>query len=307
MANLFNTMLFSSGLPSAGKVLQLKAATTNVIKAYQTVTPTGTGTSGNSSFTASADCTTIIPVGAILTLGSDSYTVTSVSTVTIGVTPNLITSYAAQPIALDKVSQWSDLSGQGNHYTQGTTAVQPIYNPLIINSTRPGISFVGAHNLIAPSGLYSIPNGDNTLFTVAYRATESGSQAYVFALTKAGSARYHFRFAGTAGNTAFWNSNAAPGTEVTRTGGTSTIPLISTSQRSGTTLQLQINNGTAGTNSNANSEAGIDAGSLGSFLGTTAFLNGSIAEVILYNRALSAAENVQVCRILANEHAITIS
>lgn len=110
-----------------------------ITKSYGTLAQTtvgGSAQSGASSFTASSTMANAAPVGAMIRLnGTDVYTITSVSTTVVGVTPNLTTTYAGgSAIAVEGVSQINDKSVNARNATQATAANQPIYVPANRNS-----------------------------------------------------------------------------------------------------------------------------------------------------------------------------
>ena len=185
------------------------------------------------------------------------------------------------------VSQWNDKSGNNYHVTQGTGASQPGTGGSTLNGLNV-LTFDGGDHLVMPSGLYTIPNGDNATFAVAKITTEAATTQYLFSMTEAGSVRNYIRFSPTAGNILFHSAATNLG-GVSNTGNTNTNHQILTGYRSGTTLSMQVNGDTAATNSNGASEPGIDGATIGSLV-AGGFLTGQIAEIFIYSRAPSADE-----------------
>jgi hypothetical protein len=299
----------SNLIPYQGLTAWIDYSDVNTItKAYGNISQTGSGTSGTTTITASSTVANIVQIGMKIRIGgTDIYTVSNVVTTTITTVETLSATYTAgSALALDQISQVNDKSGLGNNYTQSTNSKKPVYTPSILNS-KPVAIFNGANVMAAPSGLFSLPNGGNTSFVVSKRNTETGAQQYITTLTAGGVARRHFRYAGTAGSIAFWNSNAAPGTEIAKTGNTNTNFNIIRGLRNGTTLTVAVNNGSAVSNTNGASASDVDGGYIGSLTDASSWLIGAVAEEIDYNRVLTAAEIIQVNRYLSAKYAITIS
>jgi hypothetical protein len=61
------------------------------------------------------------------TLGTDTYTIASISGTTITTVETLTSTYSAQTLHRGLVSQWNDKSGQGNNATQATQTNMPLY------------------------------------------------------------------------------------------------------------------------------------------------------------------------------------
>lgn len=204
------------------------------------------------------------------------------------------------------VSQWNDKSGNGNNATQGTGSAQPGTGAVTKNGKNV-LTFDGGDFLSLPSGLYSIPNGDNTIFYVSTCTDESADR---FILTMIGAANaerllcYSTSIAGVQGY-----RNVSTNNPVTRTGITKANYNIFTQFLSGTTQSISVNNGTAGTNtSGVNAVATI--ATIGAYKNsgfTGNYQLGNIAEIIIYNRALTAAEIIQVNRYLSNKWNISIT
>lgn len=185
------------------------------------------------------------------------------------------------------VSQWNDKSGNNYHLTQGTGASQPGTGSATQNGLNV-LTFDGGDHLNMPSGMFTIPNGDNASFAVAKINTEAATTQYLMSRTEAGSVRNYIRFSPTAGNILFHSAATNLG-GVSNTGNTNTNHQIISCYRSGTTQSIQVNGDTAATNANGASEPGIDAGTFGSLV-AGGFLTGQIAEYFEYNRAPSADE-----------------
>lgn len=216
----------------------------------------------------------------------------------------LVAWYDAATTSTGAVASWTDKSGNGNNATQGTGSAQPTCTANQLSGLNT-LLFDGGDSLTLPSGLYSLANGDNTCFVVSKRNTETGSAEYDWSLTEGGSVRHYSRFSATAGNNLYLNATVTTG-GVSISGGTNTSYQIKSMFKSSTTLSIQINNATATTNTNGANENGIDGGSIGALAGS-GFLTGGIGEIIMYNRALTAAEIVSINRYLSGKWGITIA
>lgn len=298
-------MVGSGSVPFlAGLQLFLDASdSTTITKTYQNLAATGSGTSGSNTITAASTEDSLVQAGEKLRIGgTDIYTVASVSTVTITTVETLTSTYIAAAMALDRVSQWNDKSGKGNNVTQGTAASQPVYNPAQLNG-KAVLSFDGNNTLVIPSALWTLTSGPSTTFIVTKRNTEGGTTRGVLALRISGTAYFLVAHDGTAGRIDFRN---AASTIINVDGNTNTNFNIVTARRSGATQGLSINNGAETTNASATDSSSIDAGVVGSGSSGTACI-GQIAEIIIYNRSLSASEIVQVNKYLSQKWGITIS
>jgi len=280
----------------------------NMTKAYSNLTATGSGTSGTTSITASGTITNLIQAGEKLRIGgTDIYTVATASGTAITTVETLTATYnAGSAMALERISQWSDSSGYNNHATQATASKRPVYNPNQLNG-KAVTTWDGANTLMLPSGLYSIANGDNTIFMITKRNSEAGTNIYLMQMTEAAALRQYLRFSLTAGQATYVNRQS-DANQVTVTGLTNTNYQILRMQLSGTTQAIASNNGTAVTNTSGQYESGIDLAAIGSNAASSGnFLIGGIAKFLIYNRALSASEIAYNNKVLASETAITIA
>lgn len=311
MTMLCNAMMIGSGSVPFLSGLQLyldSFNTSSITKGYVDLAATGSGTSGTTVITAASTETNLVKAGMKLRIGgTDIYTVASVSTVTINTVETLSTNYVAQAMALDRISQWNDLSGKGNHYTQSTALTKPVYNPAQLNSGAV-ISFDGANSLVAPSALYSLSNGANTVFVVAKRDSEAATTNVLFNLgSGVDTSRIALSLNSVAGEILYRNDNGT-GTAVTKTGGTNTnYQILQGSFNGSTGISAAFNNGIAATATTGTLESAVDRGAIGSRTSSSLFLIGSIACVLAFNRLLTASEIVSVNRFLAQKFNITIS
>lgn len=308
MANLTNAMFLGSGYPPGLIGFYNYPTAANVTKAYVNLVATGSGTIGGTSITASATVANKVQAGMIIRIGgTDTYTVSSVSTTTINIVGALSATYAAlSALAVDRISQWNDSSGLGNHLTQSTALSQPIFTPAKLNGLATATGDA-ASTMVVPSGIWGLSNGNNTVIAVTNRTLAAAAVNRIFTLGASGSTRTSLEYTAVA-NTVDWQSRNASGTTVSATSFTETNFIITAAFRSGTTQSIAVNNGTATTDTNGANSSSITEGAVFSASqGTTNFLTGNIAKLLIWNRALSASEILYVVRTLSNETAITIS
>lgn len=302
----------SSGLipPNGLKGWYDGADINTITKTYQNLSATGSGTSSTKVISASVDQTNLIQAGEKLRIGgTDIYTVASVSTTTINTVETLTTTYTAgSALALDRISQWNDKSGNGYNLPQGTAAQQAVYNPAQKNGLSV-LTWNGLNRYAVPAGLLTALSAiNNTIFLVS-NSTSSNStmQQRIIGMTNGGTGRLTVDYANSAADAMSANDTTTLVTGgVTINGVTKTNFNIITAFRNGTTQSIQVNNGTAQTNTNA-ANITLTIGNIGDSAATGIGLIGNIGEIIFYNRVLSASEIILVNRYLSTKWAITIS
>lgn len=198
------------------------------------------------------------------------------------------------------VSVWADKSGNGNNVTQGTGANQPTTGSVTQNNLNT-IDFDGGDWLVVPSAIFAnIPNGPNTLFVVC-KQDVAGVAERVITFNESGSTRYDLQYGASAGQIVFQSRNGF-GSFVTQTGITATDYNVFKGRRSGTTQAIAFNGSAETTNALGADEPGCTGGDIGAFNnGASGHLNGTIAEIVLYNQSLSTAESGNVESYLMNK------
>lgn len=210
----------------------------------------------------------------------------------------------------DAITAWTDSSDNGNNATQGTAGVQPTYSTGIVNG-KPVARFDGGDRLINTAASIT---ADHTAFVVGCVTGGSGYQRMLHfgasgPATSGGDFRLFFgaingnfaTFWGTATGAA-WNDTAAntPTQSVTNFS-------ILTAKRDGA-VGTPYKNGTA---QNAKNSIGTRT-STGYAVGASAaesiqWLIGDIAEVIIYDSALSDANRQAVEAYLSAKYGIALT
>lgn len=202
------------------------------------------------------------------------------------------------------ITQALDRSGNGNHTdVQATGTKRPAVDTTNTSNGLQTASFDGGDTLVLPSALYTIANGANTQFVVS-RTTVNNTEQRLVSFTEAGSMRCGIEYVVATTSATYYNRTSYAGIANTNVTTKSDYNLLRGQYNGGTTLSLAVNGGTAATNANGQTENGVDAGHIGSNVDTSRYLTGNIAEIIIYNRALSSSEITQVEIYLANKYGI---
>ncbi len=193
------------------------------------------------------------------------------------------------------VSQWNDKSGNANNATQGTSGNRPTTNTRTINSLNV-IDFDGTNDgMVLPSALYSIPNGQNTIFIVNFSdVTAAGSRQTLTAEPSAFNINFGIQYGPISSPNYLGFGNGQIARTVTR----DTNPHIF-ALRKGATAQLYYDGGTPTSVTSTNSTA-INM-TLGYSPSYGDYWNGVFAEIIVYNFALSDAQMNGVAKYLENK------
>lgn len=207
----------------------------------------------------------------------------------------LVAWYAADQLALADdaaVASWTDLSGNDTHAVQATGASQPTYKTAILNSL-PVVRFDGTDDLLRTAAITLIPQ-PTTWFCVGKRDAVDGNNRYFFD-TRAvngqllGGQFFYRIYAGGAGYV--------------------TGQVIDTSFHiyqatfNGASSDIRVEGGVATTGDPGST--GVNGITIGASGGDTELLDGDLAEIILYDSALSTSDLNSVGEYLADKYALT--
>jgi len=198
------------------------------------------------------------------------------------------------------VSEWNDLSGNGNNATQSTSANQPA---LVSNSLNgnPVIRFDGTYSKLTlpTSATLAIQSNLYEMFMVA-----KSSSSNVQFLIAGGYENFEYHLNGDAGArfipiASTWIDL---GTAGSYTDGNAHIFSARASSSGGAVRVDGTDGGTSSANILSSNSGALQ---LGVRSDGTYYFNGDIAEVILYNTNLSASDRSTVEHYLANRYGIT--
>jgi hypothetical protein len=199
----------------------------------------------------------------------------------------------------DVVGCWEDQSGNGNDATQATTAKKPVVKLGIVNG-KPVVRFDGIDDKLIISSTLNISGAqDRTFFAVC--KTSSGTSEPVFSINADSS---------VAGKR--WTVRGASGKlriEIAGSGYNSALRTTAMSVLAvklyGSTLgdHILYRNSVSESASGTSTVDTLDTNTqLGSYVSGTAFLNGDIAEILVYNSALSDADRQAIEDYLDNKY-----
>lgn len=274
--------------PSLTNLIGWYEADYGVTKSYGNAPGNITGTTGTNSLVSNTDLSAwIFPSMSIKANNADIYTVSAISTVagisTITTSTNLIDSYSANNLKTEYIRNLLDNSGNSNDAAEAVGFANFLYLPAASNGKAALVSPTGSTAMALPSALYSLPNGDNTVFVVS-KTNEADKDGGLFSVvntgTAVGTAMYYVQ-AGTTGSIYYQNGNIP--TVINNI--TQTTFNILRGRRNGTTQAISINNATEVTNTNAINESSANLAHIGdSQLIVTVI--GQIQALLIYNASL---------------------
>ena len=201
-------------------------------------------------------------------------------------------------------SLWTDYSGFDRGAAQPNAAYQPVY-------TSSGINFNPAFNFDGANDYMDIPhnlgiNGTQAFTVLSVTKRESVGTVDLILGQQSSATNTFSYFLNGAGKTAVGPVNVS---NITTTGSpaTANTPYLSAITRSGNLFNLYSNGAADGSGTqpytflNINQRIGWRGGS------TVDWFDGNISEIIVYNRALNAAELLQVNSYLALKYGITLN
>jgi PKD repeat protein len=203
------------------------------------------------------------------------------------------------------VSQWSDQSGMGLNVSQATAGNRPtLVNNVTSLNNRPAISFNGTSNFLTSSMNSGLANSSMTVFVIGSGGSQSTANAVYYSIGPVSSGFWLTRRASNSRIGAYNNNQLVQGTLTNLPTSGYDFRLFGVRKSLGNALQIKVNgiNEIVSTNTTAigsftDANIQIGAGNSGSFL------NGQIAEVLVYNRDLSDLELNQVEKYLMDKYA----
>lgn len=194
----------------------------------------------------------------------------------------------------DAAATWSDLSGRGNHATQGTGSKQPLYKVGIFNG-RPGVPFDGVDDFLSLTAALGavLVTGDHSAFVVVKYVATGTDKRMLGASNGTGSNRFALTDVTATTFGSIYTTGAAAATlSVPSTW----PPSTTTPQLFGITQASNVLTAFVDAIQRAQvTDAGVEAGSLAAALGSNAagsanFANAYLAAVYVWDVPLTAAE-----------------
>lgn len=209
------------------------------------------------------------------------------------------------------ITQWDDQSGNSIHVTQGTAANQPTFENDVSNAINgfPVIRFAGTDELQFSNSSLNIANGFTVFLVKNDNTTQPGLNSGYLSIIGTDLGFRVYRGDGTKDKFIAKASGAWTSDYISTTGVTDNVPYIGEYKRSGTTMYLSrfgaayiTDAGTAGPLSFGTSPV-VSVGSQAS----AEYLNGNIAETIVFSRAVNTAEKIIIENYLAAKYDVTLS
>lgn len=193
------------------------------------------------------------------------------------------------------VTQWNDLSGNGFHATQGTSAKQPTLKTNILNGL-PIVRFDGVDDFLAHT--YDNNSQPFTCFAIAKRS--AGPVAYQN-IIQAGNPLITARLLSSANWGAYFTADKPSSYSID-----GVFTIMSLVCRSNTDIDF-VTNGTLEASAGGAWFYGAARKAIGAGTNTGAdYLTGDIAEILVYNRALSTSERRRIEKYLSIKWGVAV-
>lgn len=195
------------------------------------------------------------------------------------------------------VSQWSDKSGNDNHATQSTGSAQPTTNSSTLNGHNI-LTFDGTDKLVLPSSLYTGLFEDDNTVIIVLNNTDGATQQRVMVGTVSGSSRYNIQTQSSGAGCNFYHNTSF---DVIASSKSLLKDNILVVRREGTTQGISLRGETELNETTAVDLTGITDLTLGAHVSGSDEFIGTIAEVRIYNRSLTANEILSISIELADK------
>ena len=186
------------------------------------------------------------------------------------------------------VSQWNDLSGNGNHVSQTTSGNQPVWQDEALNGQPVLVFNAGANSHLRAASASILDTTAITMVAVAKKNSGSSVTTSVIAQKHYGTDGYYLQYSGTTGPLFGVNASSTGGTFAAGTYG-----VIETTHN-GTTGKVYVNGTQTGTLTAGAIGANISTLSIGGISAAGYNLDGNIAELLIFNRAITDAERQEI-------------
>lgn len=195
------------------------------------------------------------------------------------------------------VPGWPDLSRAGNHASQGSPAIQPVYEAAGWNGSQPSVAFSAASNhVLEANGAAAGFSGDDTPWTINWCVQRTGTETgerYILGPGNAASSAHAVRIGQTivGTNVRLVSCRDAVSTEVLLTGGDNIVATREqwTAHFDGTTRRFYVNGALVDSDATALGSATFDRFYIGKWRTTSGYDMRTPGGQI-YNRALTAQE-----------------
>lgn len=237
----------------------------------------------------------------VIAIGEDQFTPKQLSGLVVWLKADSIT--AANN---SQVSSWSDSSGNGNTASQSTVSRQPVYISAAVNS-RPALRFNGVNQLIISNSSSTQLSQDLSIF-IAFNVTQLGVRQDL--LTRAHNAEFRIGYIVESSpyGVLWFHGNGSSFVQSTLrsalTTGWKTLSIIrdNTSKRYTSYLNGQSPQISSYSLAPAATTNVLTVG--GRANGSSESLRGDMAEVIIYNRALSDSDRTKVEAYLSQKYGL---
>ncbi|MDO7877299.1 FG-GAP-like repeat-containing protein [Hymenobacter sp. ASUV-10] len=203
------------------------------------------------------------------------------------------------------VTAWADLSGNGFGVAQATAGQCPALTSNAVNG-KPALSLDGNDDWLQSTGAVDLLAGQTnyTFFAVTKPGTTQKQYADIFDYSHSGGSRFVIQQDGNSTNT-FYNNGVTAANQVLPTAGFS---ILGGTFANGGTGTSRLNGGNALSGpASTNSWATPANFRVGNWSLTGREFNGQIAEVLVFNRVLTATEIGQVETYLGSKYAIALA
>ena len=195
------------------------------------------------------------------------------------------------------VSQWTDMSGNANNATQSNSSFQPTLVTNAINSL-PALSFNGTNEYLQLGSGFANFTAGASIFVVTYPAALGSYQTWLHFGGSSSNNYLGFEATNTSGSVATYVYNGTTGSVLTATSAitASQYQLMETVYNGSNTATI-YNNGVQKAQSTSMQTAPNTTRTnnyVGQFGGSTHYVNGQIAEILVYNTALTSVQKAAV-------------